>query len=135
MLLYPVVPTIIFGLAGRFPWRWILIVTLAVLAIQYTGTLQLWSRQTIQEIWLVIGYALIEWVVAVGFVQTRTRTTSRWPFYMALSLALLPLVSAKFLPFFVAGSLVGFLGISYVTFRSLDVIFGVQDRLITSIPI
>jgi len=32
------------------------------------------------------------------------------------------------------GAQFGFLGISYVTFRSLDVIFGIRDRLIVSLP-
>ena len=135
LLLYPIVPTIIFGLAGRFPWRWVLLTTLAVLAIQYTGTLHIQSQQTIQEIWVVVGYALIEWVVAIGFVQARARTKSRAPFYIALTLGLLPLLGAKFLPLFGTETFVGFLGISYVTFRSLDVIFGIQDRIILSVPI
>jgi membrane protein involved in D-alanine export len=43
-------------------------------------------------------------------------------------------VAVKILPV-AAGTLVGFVGISYVTFRSLDVIFGIQDRVIERLPI
>ena len=49
-------------------------------------------------------------------------------------LTLLALVGARFLPLAVPGAQLGFLGISYVTFRSLDVIFGIRDRLIVSLP-
>ena len=58
-----------------------------------------------------------------------------WPFPAALLLTLLPLIGARFLPLAIpAAQLLGFLGISYVTFRSLDVIFGIKDRLIVSLP-
>ena len=49
-------------------------------------------------------------------------------------MTLLPLVGARFLPLAIPGAQLGFLGISYVTFRSLDVIFGIRDRLIVSLP-
>ena len=64
----------------------------------------------------------------------RTRTPWYWPYPAALLLTLLPLIAARFLPLCVPGSQLGFLGISYVTFRSLDVIFGIRDRLIVSLP-
>ena len=64
----------------------------------------------------------------------RTRTSWYWPFPAAMLLTLLPLVGARFLPMAIPGAQLGFLGISYVTFRSLDVIFGIRDRLIVSLP-
>ena len=42
----------------------------------------------------------------------------------------LPLALVKFRP--ALDSAIGFLGISYVTFRSLDVVFAIRDRLIVS---
>ena len=39
------------------------------------------------------------------------------------------------MPLLAPGTLITFLGISYVTFRSLDVIIGIQDRLIASLPL
>ena len=134
VLLYVVVPTLILGLAGRLSWRWILIATLAMLVVQYGGTLQIEPQTAVREIWIVAAYALFEWAVALAFLRVRARTKRRWPFYVALGLALCPLALAKFLPIFAPGFLFGFLGISYVTFRALDVIFCVQDRLITALP-
>jgi membrane protein involved in D-alanine export len=54
-------------------------------------------------------------------------------FRTVIVLALLPLAIVKFLPLGLGSSYVGFLGISYVTFRSLDVILCIQDRLIKSL--
>jgi membrane protein involved in D-alanine export len=135
LLLYPIVPTIILGLFGRAMRRWILLVTLAALAVQYSAALRLWPHADMREIWVVISYALVQWLVAVWFIWVRARASRRWPFYLALALALLPLVLTRLLPLFRPGSLVGFVGISYITFRSLDVLFGIQDRVIARLPI
>jgi len=134
LLLYVVVPALILGLAGRLSWRWIALATLAMLVVQYGGTLQIEPQTAVREIWIVAAYALFEWAVALAFLRVRARTKRRWPFYAALGLALCPLALAKFLPLFTPSFLFGFLGISYVTFRALDVIFCVQDRLITALP-
>ena len=77
---------------------------------------------------------IFQWIVAQAFLWMRTRTPWYWPFPAALLLTLLPLVGARFLPLAIPGAQLGFLGISYVTFRSLDVIFGIRDRLIVSLP-
>ena len=69
-----------------------------------------------------------------SFPLDATRTSWYWPFPAAMLLTLLPLVGARFLPMAMPGPQFGFLGISYVTFRSLDVIFGIRDRLIVSLP-
>ncbi len=84
-------------------------------------------------IWVVAACGLYLWCVAQGFLWMRTRTTWYWPFPAAVLLTLLPLVVARFLPVAIPHAQVGFLGISYVTFRSLDVIFGIRDRLIVSL--
>src|SRR5689334_22662579 len=97
LLLYPVVPTVILGLVGRLTRRWILLVTLAALAVQYAGALPLWPRVAVGAIWVVLGYALAQWAVAAGFIWLRARVAGRWPFYLAVGLALMPLALAKLL--------------------------------------
>lgn len=59
---------------------------------------------------------------------------SRWIFYATVLLSLLPLLIAKFLPLAWRDHEFGFIGISYVTFRSLDVVFSVQDGVLKSVP-
>jgi membrane protein involved in D-alanine export len=134
LLLYIVLPTILIRLSGRFTRGWILLATLLAFAVQYSGTAILVPQVVVKEIWLVAGYAVFQWAVAVVFLRLRARGNSRLVFYVALALGLLPLLAAKFVPLVAAGSHFGYLGISYVTFRSLDVIFGIQDRLITTLP-
>jgi membrane protein involved in D-alanine export len=134
LLLYVVVPTVLVRLAGRFTRGWILLATLLVFSVQYSGVAVLVPPLVVQETWLVAGYALFQWAVAVAFLRLRARGNSRPVFYLAVALALLPLLAAKFIPLVAPGSQFGYLGISYVTFRSLDVIFGIQDRLITTLP-
>lgn len=133
VLLYVVVPTLALGLVGRASRRWILLATLGMLAVQYGGTLRIEPGTEIREIWIVAGYALFEWMVARAFLQLRARGR-RWPFRAALFLALLPIAIAKYAPLAAPSFQLGFLGISYVTFRSLDVIICIQDRLITALP-
>ena len=43
VLLYPIVPTLVLGLVWRFSWRWLLIVTVAMLTLQYWGTAPAWA--------------------------------------------------------------------------------------------
>jgi membrane protein involved in D-alanine export len=45
-----------------------------------------------------------------------------------------PLFAAKFLPAVRIDHSLGFLGISYVTFRALDVLFSIHDGVITKLP-
>jgi membrane protein involved in D-alanine export len=132
--LYVVLPTLLVRLTGRFTRPWILLATVLMLALQYAGTIVLGPHLVVREFWLAAGYALFQWLVATGFLRVRPKTTRRWPHWVALTLALLPLALAKFVPLLAPGTQLGYLGISYVTFRSLDVIFGIQDKLITSLP-
>ena len=83
---------------------------------------------------MVLAYGLFQWVVAQSFLWMRTRTSWYWPFPAALLLTTLPLIGARFLPLTIPGAQLGFVGISYLTFRSLDVIFCIRDRLIVSLP-
>ncbi len=155
LLLYPVIPTVILGLLGRINWRWILVVTAIVLAVQFANTLNVLPHTAVQELWIVLGFAAWQWLVTQGFFWAHQRAPrvsvaadatiqpatvyrrtqlNRWVYYAALALSLLPLAVAKFVPLIAPQTLFGFLGISYVTFRCLDVIFGIQDGLITSLP-
>jgi len=122
LLLYPVVPAVLLAIFLRRIWVWILIATLLMLTVQYWGTFNLWPPTLGQEIWLVLAYGPYQLVVASVFLLIRARIRSRLAFYVAVALGLLPLVVAKAQPYFAPSSLWGFLGISYATFRALDVI-------------
>lgn len=139
LAIFTALPAVLLGLGARI-FRLnllsrvaLLIATAAMLAMQYSGSQEIGAAGAVREIWLVFAFAVVQWTVAVTFLWARGRTDQVWPFFVALGLAVLPLVTAKGLPSLAPASTFGFLGISYVTFRALDVIFGIQDRLIASL--
>jgi len=138
ILLYPFVPTLLVGLALGWPRRlaqgWLLLASAAMLAVQYSNSIALGAQAALPVVALVAAFGAFEWLVGLAFVEVRRVTKARLPFVVALVLALAPLAAAKFGPFAFPATPIGFIGISYVTFRALDVIFNVQDRLITSLP-
>jgi membrane protein involved in D-alanine export len=140
VLLYVVLPTTIVGFSARRSlWKlWIVAATVVMLVIQYWPQVQvLWPGTAVNGLALVAGYAGSQWIVARGFLAVRRRARpagSRWSFYPALLLALAPLAAAKFVPVLAPADTLGFVGISYLTFRCLDVIFCIQDGLITELP-
>jgi membrane protein involved in D-alanine export len=130
LLLYVAVPTLILGLFGRAGWRWALLVTTAMLVAQYHDVLHLRAHFPVREIWLVLAFAFWQWLTVRAFAGIGAR--SGWPFYGALGLSLLPLVLVKVIPLVAAKTQFGFLGISYVTFRALDVVFCLRDGVIAT---
>jgi membrane protein involved in D-alanine export len=151
ILVYPALLAIALGLAGKLSWRWVAGINAAMLVAQYglpashsasqtpraiemvasSGVLQ--ASQTAATIGVVAGYAALQWAVARLFLRQRRQRASKAVFRAALAVSLLPMLAVKFLPDADVGW-VGFLGISYVTFRSIDVIICIQDRLIQALP-
>ncbi len=130
LLLYVVVPTVALGLIGRAGWRWALLVTVVMLLFQYRERVTLEQNYVLREIWLVAGFALWQWATVTLFACAGAR--GGWPFYLAITASLLPLVLAKVVPVLAPGELFGFLGISYITFRALDVVFCLRDEVIAT---
>jgi membrane protein involved in D-alanine export len=152
ILLYVALPTLLVRRLLGFSRAWVWLATAAMLAVQY-GTIAHLLPVTapegscvsggspafgrlgeVRDIWVVMACGLFQWNVGQAFLRMRARTSWYWPFPAALALTLLPLIGARFLPLAVPGSQLGFVGISYMTFRSLDVVFGIRDRLIVSLP-
>ncbi len=130
LLLYAAVPTLILGLFGRAGWRWAFLVTAGMLIVQYHGLLNIRPDFPVREIWIVIGFAAWQWVTVRAFASGGPR--AGWPFYAAIAVSLLPLAASKFFPVMLPRSQFGFLGISYITFRALDVVFCLRDNVIAA---
>ncbi len=128
LLLYAVVPTLILGLFGKAGWRWATLITAAMLLVQYHGFLNIRPDFSVREIWILIGFAV--WQSATVYVFAKSGARAGWPFYVAIAAGLLPLAASKFLPLISPRSEFGFLGISYVTFRALDLVFCLRDKVI-----
>ncbi len=131
MMLYIIIPTILLGLFGCAGRYWTLFVTLLVLGVQFwfTADLPLTPTRNLNVLGIISGYAVYQGLVSWAFLRWKSRPA----FYAAIILSILPLAFAKFLPLFAPDSAFGFLGISYVSFRALDVIFSINDRVITSL--
>ena len=114
----------------------ILAATIVMVAIQYGGTGPMAGGALVGMSATVAAYALYQslLVSVLAWLARRRRPTSRGhragrppraASYAAITLAILPLVVVKFSP--ALDSVIGFLGLSYVTFRSLDVLFSIHD--------
>ena len=128
LLLYAVVPTLILGLFGKAGWRWATLVTAGILFVQYHGLINVRPHFPVREIWIVVGFAVWQWATVCVIAKSGAR--AGWPFYAAVAASLLPLASSKFFPVMSPRGEFGFLGISYVTFRALDVVFCLRDNVI-----
>jgi membrane protein involved in D-alanine export len=117
------------AVAGLLSWRAVVTLNAAMLVIQYAGR----SDTGMLEIWVVAAYGLYEWCLASLFLRLRRSGNSRRIFLTCVTLALLPLIAVKLAALRGSGAYLAFTGISYVTFRSVDVIICIQDKLIPSI--
>ncbi|HEY6841197.1 MAG TPA: D-alanyl-lipoteichoic acid biosynthesis protein DltB [Chthoniobacterales bacterium] len=133
LMLYVVVPTILLGIIGRAGRRWAFAITILYLIAQFSNRLHVTAYLSVPNLVIVGGYAVFEWLIATLFLAARLRSKSLLRFCIAFLLALSPLLAAKFLPLTFPDIEFGFLGISYVTFRILDILFCVQDGLIKSL--
>ncbi|SRR5258707_2397684 len=131
--LYVVIPAIIAGFFKRLSRIWLVLATAGMLIVQYYVPHQLTAGLSVLEIGLVAGYAAFEWLIAAGFLLIRRRGVNRAALYLSLSLSLLPLLAAKFIPLFQSSYSLFFLGLSYITFRALDVVIGIHDGMIASV--
>jgi membrane protein involved in D-alanine export len=131
LLLYAVVPTIVLGLCGKAGRAWLLLATLGLLAVQCGDDLAIRPGVEVGELWIVLGYAVFEGGVAWAFLRWKTCAT----FWIALGLAILPLAVSKVLPLVATETAFGFLGISYVTFRAIDVVLSIKDGVIKELSL
>ena len=118
VLAVALVPAAVLGLTGHRLDRWGLVVSLAFLALVFWG-------EPAQLAGLVGFLALGR---AAVLLLARDRKDGR-RYALAMACALLPLVTYK-LSVAAGGSLWGFVGISYVTFKSVQVVIEVRDGLI-----
>src|SRR5438093_4654635 len=128
LLLYAAVPTVILGLFGKAGWRWAALVTAGMLLVQYHGLLNIRPHFPVREIWILIGFAVWQWATVCLLAKSGAR--GGWSFYVAVAASLLPLAASKFFPVVSPGRGFGFLGFSYISFRGLDVVFCLRDKVI-----
>ena len=80
----------------------------------------------------LIGYVIFELLLIGWYFNYRQKHNKSWVFCLAVILAIVPLVIVKLTPLFDFGeeSIIGFLGISYLTFRVVGMIMEIRDGMI-----
>jgi membrane protein involved in D-alanine export len=132
--LYVLLPNVLLGWWNRFARVWIVLGTAFMLTIQYYGIRTILPGTSVLEIWLVLGFGIAEYLVALAFLVIRKHHPNKGLFTLVLLLSLAPLLSAKFIPLAAPTYQLTFIGLSYVTFRCLDVILGIHEGLIQKLP-
>ncbi|QIW17633.1 D-alanyl-lipoteichoic acid biosynthesis protein DltB [Bacillus thuringiensis] len=116
------IPTIIAGLKGKMLRKYNAVLTLVMLAIIFSDK----PKQAIMlAAFIIWQYALIK-----GYLLLRKQKNSTFTFCIAVILSILPLILAKVAPFAPELKFIVFLGMSYVTFRAVQMVFEVRDGLI-----
>ena len=155
LLLYAVLPILVLGLLGKASARWCFIITLPVLAFIFShqdnsvlrvagehftelggpSVTRPWrvtkSGVEIAPLYLFLICAAWQLWIPVVFLRWKSNRT----FFIAALLTLVPLLTAKLMPFLSHATVFGYLGISYVTFRALDVIFSIRDGVVKSLSV
>ena len=131
ILLFILVPVILAGVFGWLNKWWTACALLMLLILQASDEVPLRPDFQVRELYVILGYTVFQATVAFGLLRWR----SRGAFYGSAFLCVLPLLVAKLIPSLIPHTVFGFLGISYVTFRALDVIFCVHDGLIKELSL
>ena len=109
---------------NRFP-LYEALVSLVFIVLMLTGP-------SLAQLCALLGYVIWQIVWVYSYKLYRRSRDSKWIFYLHTLLAVLPLVLVKVEPA-ISGhqSLFGFLGISYLTFRSVGIMIEMRDGVLT----
>lgn len=137
--------TFVAAMAGLLDWLrqtrlWVVVATAVMLVLTFSGSQVLWHGAkgqvvTVPTLAFVLAYAFFQYIVARAWLAVRIRGKRQWAYCTVIGLALAPLVVAKLGNHLAPSDVLGFLGISYLTFRCVDTVIGIQDGLITDLPL
>ncbi|MGO2764393.1 MAG: D-alanyl-lipoteichoic acid biosynthesis protein DltB [Pseudolactococcus laudensis] len=81
-----------------------------------------------QQFFALLFYLVWQAIVVFAYQTYRQKAHNKWVFYFSVLISLLPLIIVKVMPAVLGvNSLLGFLGISYLTFRSVTMIMEMRD--------
>lgn len=83
----------------------------------------------------ILLFIIWQAVLIKGYLAIRTKNNNSACFYIALVLAIIPLFLVKLSADVPALNFIGFLGISYVSFKSIQMIMDIRDGLLKEIPL
>ncbi|OIK09956.1 D-alanyl-lipoteichoic acid biosynthesis protein DltB [Bacillus sp. MUM 116] len=121
-------PTVILGLNGKRSKTYNVLVTLIFLALIFSAN--------VRETYALIFFTFWQVILIKGYIAYRKKANSGFIFCLAVILSILPLLLSKLSPYLFIQNLWGFLGISYLTFKGVQMIMETRDGLIKNqVPI
>lgn len=111
----------------RFFWYESLI-SLAFILLMLVGP-------SLQQVYALVFYVVWQTAVVFGYQAYRREKDGKGVFYGAVFLAVLPLILVKVWPILLTHeqSVLGFLGISYLTFKSVGMLLEMRDGVLTGV--
>jgi membrane protein involved in D-alanine export len=125
MLAVAFIPVIVGMLFGkRFHW-YELLISLFFILLTFGGP-------KIEQGVALVGFLIFEVILVSLYNRYRKQKNDTWVFVIAVLLAIAPLVVVKVTPLLQTGasSLIGFLGISYLTFKAVQTIMEIRDGVL-----
>lgn len=117
-------PTIILGLNGKVSKAYNLVITIILLAV-------IFSNSTLGAVSLVL-FTIWQVILVKEYAIYRKQKNNTFIFCLAFFASILPLVLVKVFPLLGLSHIFGFLGISYLTFKAVQMIIEIRDGLIKS---
>ncbi len=106
---------------------WIAMATGIMICVQYGTPLHITPSLVVPELFALAFFGVYQWAL----VQLALKFKGMRRSSLLIPLSLLPLIVAKYVPQVSPNFHFGFAGISYVTFRSLDVLWSITDGVLT----
>ena len=135
-LLIPIVPAVLLGIlgaAGKVRAMWVLLSTLGMLLL---------IGRPLSVLYQMIGYLIFQWIIVRGYLSYRLKAQDKnlsSVFYLVIFLSILPLAAVKLNPTVIElgfwQTVVGFIGISYLTFRTVGILMEIRDGLVKEVQL
>ena len=133
VILAVALPAVWLGSTGRSRAWWILAAAAIMAVVHHGPRTAVVPGGRVGELVLAIGYAGFQLALLLGFSRWRERHRSTAVFALAIAASIAPLLFVKLAGLIRPDSVGAFVGISYLTFRAVDALIVVQDRLTPAI--
>ncbi|ACD22271.1 D-alanyl-lipoteichoic acid biosynthesis protein DltB [Clostridium botulinum] len=124
LLLLTFIPAIILGLNGIKPKYYGIIVSAVMILLIMTKSIGLY---------LFLMFLIGETFVIYMYLFIRKKTDNKYIYWLALFLSMLPVVISKLAGVTRYSSVIGFIGLSYLNFKAIQMIIEIYDGRITEI--
>lgn len=128
LVLAAAVPAVVLGARGKSLRGYGMAVTAVFVALLFAGS---WEGAGYFALFMALSTGLTFWVL--GLFRREAPHRIGW-YRLALALALVPLAAAKVSAVFEA-NILGFIGISYLTFKAVQVLIEIRDGLISELSL